>query len=99
MIFEIREYKERAPRVEAVEFTGAFDVAGLIANFAEASSFQVSKSTGILVLNFDTRDEVSGEVLATETVSVKVGDMLMKSDCTIRSVPASEFNAQFEIAG
>lgn len=96
MQFEIREYKERAPRVEAVTFTGEFDDAGLIANFVGASSFQMSKSTGILLLNFDTPDEVTGEILATETVAVKIGDVVIKSDGLVRAQPADEFNSIYE---
>ena len=98
MQFEVREYKERAPRVEAVTFTGEFDVAGLIANFAGATSFEVSRSTGLLLLSFDTVDEVTNEILVTESVSVKVGDVVMKADGKVRSVAANEFNTQFEVA-
>lgn len=86
MTFQVAEYKERAPKLEAVSFTGEFENAGLIANFAGASSFTMSKATGELVLNFDQ----------AAPVTVKIGDMVVKSAGVVTAQAADAFNAQYE---
>lgn len=86
-MFEVGNFKEKAPTVEAVEFSDMGN-AGLVANFVGADAFQANRRTEELMLTME-----SGEV-----VVVKLGQIVYKAGNQVLVADIDEFHKKYEVS-